>query len=360
MPDSFSSNPFYRNRINYAGKVFFWSVIITAVELSSISRRGVLVRTILKILGMILGVLVVAAAAGIAYLFIRYPRTEPPPDIKVVSSPEALERGQYLATHVSGCIACHSERDRSLYSEPLIAGTEGKGGLFAAEGPLVVYAPNLTPYHLGNWSDGEIARAVTTGVTKDGSPLFPIMPYLLFSEMTEQDLTSIIAYLRTLSPITSDPPRSKFGFPLNLIMRTIPRPAPINREPVADRGRYLTRIAVCIECHTPVDEHNQAIPGREFSGGHDFGNVTSANITPDVETGIGKWSKEQFIKRFKAYEAPEMRNIRLQQGAPNTVMPWTMYSGMSEEDLSAIYDYLRTVKPIHNAVVHFRKTAPQQ
>jgi hypothetical protein len=115
-------------------------------------------------------------------------------------------------------------------------------------------------------------------------------------------------------------------------------------------GRYLVQTASCQDCHTPR-KGPELDASRAFSGGVPFplpsgGVVRSANLTPDAETGIGSWTRERFIARFAYYRdathAPE-----IPQGAFNTLMPWTMYSGMSDEDLGAIYDYLRTVKPVH-------------
>jgi len=87
--------------------------------------------------------------------------------------------------------------------------------------------------------------------------------------------------------------------------------------------------------------------------------VRSANITPDMETGIGKWNKYQFVSKFKQYDNPDAHNIPVKPNDFNTVMPWMMYSGMTEEDLSAIYAYLRTVKPVSNKVVKFSQQGMQ-
>jgi hypothetical protein len=108
----------------------------------------------------------------------------------------------------------------------------------------------------------------------------------------------------------------------------------------------MATVAGCQFCHTP-EEEGKPVAGMELAGGHDFGTVRSANITPDRLTGIGNWSKEAFLSRFHGFAA----------GAPpvgqdddNTVMPWTLYAGMRDEDLGAIYDYLRTVPPVRHAV----------
>jgi len=83
------------------------------------------------------------------------------------------------------------------------------------------------------------------------------------------------------------------------------------------------------------------------------GVARSANITPDMETGIGSWTKEMFIDRFKSYADSAGQNIPLGDEVYQTAMPWTLLAGMSENDLGAIYEYLRTVKPLENKVEKF-------
>src|ERR1035437_5116282 len=111
--------------------------------------------------------------------------------------------------------------------------------------------------------------------------------------------------------------------------------------------------AGCIECHTQA-EKGQLIAGTEFGGGREFPNLDgskgySSNITPDKETGIGNWTKEDFISLFHSNSDSTTLNTKLNPGQFNSVMPWTMYGKMTDEDLSAIYEYLKTsVKPISN------------
>ena len=83
------------------------------------------------------------------------------------------------------------------------------------------------------------------------------------------------------------------------------------------------------------------------------GVVRSANITPDAETGIAKWTEEMFVNRFKSYTDSTYKPADIKPGEFNTVMPWTMYGNMKTEDLKAIYAYLRTVKPVKNEVEKF-------
>jgi len=281
--------------------------------------------------------------------------------VKVEITPERIERGKYLAENVAQCIDCHSTRDWSKFSGPLVPGTEGKGGeVFDRKFgfPGNYYAPNITPAHLKDWSDGEIFRAITSGVSRDGHALFPIMPYPSFGKMDREDIYSIIAYVRSLTPIENTPPQSVSDFPMNVIIHTIPAPPNFSpRPPVSDSvnyGKYLVNAASCAECHTPA-KMGQIIEEKMFSGGRYFempdGTVISKNITPDKETGIGGWTQEDFIARFKAFENKDIYPAQgLKPGDFNTVMPWSNYANMSDEDLAAIYAYLRTVKPISNKV----------
>jgi mono/diheme cytochrome c family protein len=315
-------------------------------------------KKILKILGGIVLALAVLLGAGAIYFFATFPKAEPAADLRIEPTPEKIARGKYLANHVAVCLDCHSTHDYNYYSNPVVPGTEGKGGEEFTEAIGTLRMPNITPAALGNWTDGEIMRAITAGVDKDGRALFPMMPYLNYSQLAEEDVHAIVAYIRTLPPIQNEVPKSKLNFPMNLIVRTLPKPyAPPPPSP-ADTvayGKYLSTIAGCHFCHTPVDDMGQPLPGMDFAGGSEFkdpriGIVRTANITPENDTGIGAWDKEYFIGRFKEKADSTGKYIPVVQGGENTVMPWTMYAGMTEEDLSAIYGYLRSVKPVMNQV----------
>lgn len=154
---------------------------------------------------------------------------------------------------------------------------------------------------------------------------------------------------------------------MNYIIRTIPKDPQLTTRPdksdIIAYGKYIVTASGCIECHSQAVK-GKLTEGMEFAGGREFkfptGEVLrSANITPDMETGIGKWTKEQFLAKFKQYDSPEARNIPAKQGEMNSIMPWTMFAGMTIEDLSAIYDYLRTLKPISNKVEKFSKAGVQ-
>ncbi|MEO6135773.1 MAG: cytochrome C, partial [Ginsengibacter sp.] len=286
-----------------------------------------------KVFLTILVLLVVVAAIGITYLKFGLPNVGDAPDLKVDITPARVQHGEYLANHVSLCMDCHSTRDWSVYSAPLVPGTQGKGGEKFDEKlgfPGIFYSKNITPVGLKDWTDGEIFRTITTGENREGHALFPVMPYHYYGRMDNEDIYDIIAYVRSLSPIENSIPARSIDFPMNLIINTIPsKGAPVQKPSRSDTlkyGAYMVNASACMECHTQVNK-GQIIPDLAFSGGREFkmpkGSVYSANITPDETSGIGSWSPEQFVARFKAYTNPaNFPNMDSQ--VVNTVMPWVM------------------------------------
>jgi mono/diheme cytochrome c family protein len=306
----------------------------------------------------------VASLAGgvLLYLTLKPPKMAPASAIRVEVSPERIERGRYLARHVMDCFDCHSERDFTRFGGPVVKGAEGKGmGVMPLAGlPGTVVVPNLTPdpdSGLGRWTDGEIIRAIREGVDKDGQTLFPLMPYPGYREMSDEDVQAIVAYLRTLPPIKTAWPKTKIDFPVNLLIKGAPQPGgsvpPPNRADKVAYGRYLVTVANCEECHTQFVKGELA-RDQLLAGGRLFafpaGTVYSANLTPDPDTGLGKWTEEYFIHKFRSYTPYAEGESPLVGKESFTLMPWLAFSQMNDEDLSAIYAYLRTVKPISNAV----------
>ena len=152
------------------------------------------------------------------------------------------------------------------------------------------------------------------------------------------------------------------NFPLNLIVRTIPAPNTFAKRPSPDDkvayGKYMTNAALCTDCHTPIDEQGTPLPGMDFAGGMEFletgYRVRAANITPDANTGIGIVDRAAVHRQVQG-----LRERRPTPRSPSTsarrtrAMPMTAYAGMTREDLSAIYAYLRTLKPVTNRVEKF-------
>ncbi len=318
-------------------------------------------KKLLRILGILLVIVVVAVAGLLAYVTQVLPNIPVQNDLRVEITPDRVKRGEYLAHHVAVCMDCHSSRDWAVFSGPLKAGTLGVGGEKFDQSmnfPGSFIAPNITPHALKDWSDGEIYRAITSGVSKDGHPLFPIMPYPAYGKMATEDVYSIIAYLRTLPAVASNPGPSKADPPVNIIMHLIPQPAqpsviPDKKDSVA-YGGYLANASGCTECHTKM-EQGKAV-GEPYAGGFEFalpgGVLRSPNITPHPTTGIGGWTKELFVQRFKAFTAGTYQPapVDMAKGDMQTVMPWMMYAGMTEEDLGAIFDFLKAQPAVEKVV----------
>ena len=323
-----------------------------------------------KIAVVALGILVVVFVGILSYIKFALPKIAAAPVLKVEMTPERIARGQYLANHVAVCIDCHSTRDWTRFSGPPTPGTFGKGGdVFDQKYgfPGVYYAKNITPEGISRYTDGELFRTITTGVSKEGQAMFPVMPFHYYGQMDQEDVKSIIAYIRTLPSIKNQVPESKSDFPMNFIINTIPHEASFTKLPpktdVVNYGKYLANAASCIECHTKY-EKGSLVAGTEFGGGREFpfpdgSIVRSANISPNEENGIGGWDEDTFVGLFKAYADSTAMSVKLNPGDFNSIMPWTMYGTMHEEDLKAIFAYLKTVKPISNTVVKFTPAAKQ-
>ncbi len=174
--------------------------------------------------------------------------------------------------------------------------------------------------------------------------------------------------MRTLSPIEHPVPPRRLNFFVEFLIRSFaidrvrlaptldegdPQGAP---DPI-QYGQYLTRLANCGDCHTPRTLAGEPEPNREMAGGVEFtlpqGLVQSANITPDRDTGIGRWTEERFVARFKSFADSGLRARAVGPAGMNTTMPWTMYAGMSRTDLEAIYAYLQQVPAVRNRVAPF-------
>jgi mono/diheme cytochrome c family protein len=317
-----------------------------------------------KILLVIFLFFLVCIAGLLTYVKTTLPNVGAAPELKIEATPEMLERGEYLANHVVGCIACHSTRDFTKFGGPIVPGSEGQGGeLFGTllGFPGEYYAPNITPAGIGEWTDGEVFRAVTSGVSKDGHALFPIMPYPHFGTMDKEDIYAVIAYIRTLKPVEYTAPPSSSPFPMNFIINTIPKQPAFTavppKEDLIQYGEYLTNASLCKDCHTQQIKGEYQMD-KYMAGGFAMpmisgGTVRTANITPDKKTGIGNWTEQQFVARFKMYADSSYVPHTVSPGEFNTMMPWAYYSRMKEEDLKAIYAYLQSIKPIENSVLKF-------
>ncbi len=318
----------------------------------------------MKKIGLTLLSIIIAVFAFL-FIYIQFvlPKVGVAEDITIEITPERVERGAYLANAVMVCMDCHSERDWNLYSGPPVDGTLGQGGeVFDQKMGFPGYytAKNITPYGIGEWTDGQLLQAITEGVNPEGQCLFPIMPHPVYGTLDREDMYDVIAYLRQLKSIEHTVPQSKPDFPMQIILKLIPKQAEFSTRPAKTDatayGEYLFKAASCTDCHT-IMEKGKYVEDMYLAGGFEFpmpsGVVRSMNITPDLETGIGKWSKDYFVQRFKMYSDSSYVVPAVSKEDFNTIMPWMMYSQMTEEDLGAIYEYLQTVEPIKNQVERF-------
>lgn len=268
-------------------------------------------------------------------------------DRKFESTDARLIRGKYLVDAVTGCFGCHTDPDWSKPGAPPMAGREGSGHVWSDQDMPWLVAPNITPDKetgIGNWSDDTLARAIREGIGQDGRALFPMMPYPHYREMSDEDVASIIVYLRTVPPVKNQLPRTKMPFPINFLTQSVPQPvgavAPPNQTTPVARGAYLVKLAACADCHTP-QEKGKPIEGMEFAGGfliHEpKGDVVSDNITPSA-SGIGYYNEATFVLA--------MRTGKVGARPLRSSMPWYFYGKMGDEDLKSIFAFLQTVKPV--------------
>ncbi len=261
---------------------------------------------------------------------------------------ELVARGQYIFAVAGGC-ACHTDPKSTPHAG-------------AREIPIPmakVYSTNLTADRetgLGGWSDQQIRDAMVKGIRPNGERLLPVMPYEAYSGMAEEDLKALIAYLRTLNPVRKETPKLQSWIPFyrpvgtfvwsNLFSRSFNSPSRAPQSGI-ERGRYLVgHVALCSDCHTP--RNLMGVPRPLYLAGAKTGPLGEEipNITPDKETGIGDWSREDIAELLLSGTKPDLDNV---QGLMEEVVE-AGYKKMKREDALAIADYLKSVPPIKNKI----------
>lgn len=311
-----------------------------------------------KIAGVVvLGIgflLVTAISLTVGWRPFLGPKARPLTNRTFERTPARVQRGRYLTQNLLGCFDCHSQRDWTKHDVPLLAGTEGGGVFpFPLEGlPGSVAPPNISPdaeTGAGTWTDDQLARAIREGIGQDGRALFPFMPYPGFRHLADEDLASVIVYLRSLAPVHQVVPKTEIIFPVKYLMRNEPEPitAPVplpNLANPVERGKYLVTIGGCSDCHTPQDK-GKPIPGLDYAGGFmmkgPWGSAATANITPDA-SGISYYDEALFLQTMRS---GFVKARRLTQ-----IMSWWSFRDLTDEDLKAIFAYLRTLKPVKHRV----------
>jgi mono/diheme cytochrome c family protein len=252
------------------------------------------------------------------------------------------QRGAYIFAAAAGC-GCHITDNGFLAGGTEYAGPFGK-----------VYSRNITPdpeTGIGNWTEEQIVTTIRTGKTPTGQQLFPIMPYMTYSGMADQDAYDLAAYLKSVPPVKNAVPADQLNGPVPPFNPPAP-PAAAPTEGVA-RGEYLVKnVADCSGCHTPTGANGAPDFSKFLAGGFVEGQV-SANITPDNETGIGTWTEEQIANLLKTGQRPDGSKVA---GLMAQVVEGG-FSHLTDADRLAIAAYLKTI-PAGNNVPKAPATLP--
>ncbi len=277
------------------------------------------------------------------------------PDTDTNLDPDLVAQGQYVFSLAGGC-GCHTS-----------AGGSVNAGGRALKTPYgTFYGTNITSdkrYGIGGWTDQEIIDSIRLGVKPDGTVMSPVMPYPAFNAMTDTDVTALVAFLRSLGPVAQQNTPHEVSIPFSgLAMRVwrwlffTPVEAAAGRSagrsssshgPI-ERGRYISEhLAHCQECHTPRTVFGTLDDTRALAGNPDGidGEVTP-NITPDPETGIGKWSEEEIISLLRTGFLLNFDNVQGLMALGIEGVPAGGYKDMSDEDARAVVQYLKNVIPL--------------
>ena len=307
-------------------------------------------KRILKRVAIGLAVFLVLGISSLAVaIVLREDRTfdAPYPAIAASKDPQVIARGRYLVLGAAHCGECHAAQGVAPMEEPHLS-----GGM-AFHLPIgTIYARNITPdptTGIGRYDDRQLARVLRHGVRPDGRAMLPFMP---FANLSDDDLTAILSYLRSRPAVENTVPSSDYNLlgraaKAFLLEPTGPDGTPPVHSPegpTVERGKYLaTSVANCNGCHTKRSLRTGEALGVTFAGGMEIESHThpgtvlvSPNLTPDPATGhITQWTEDQFVARFKS-------GVATNEATP---MPWKTFSRISDEDLRALYRYLRTLPP---------------
>jgi len=302
-----------------------------------------------KVLRVGLLVFVVALVAGIHFTIGWRPfigaRMRALTNRQFERTPGRVARGRYLTQGLLGCESCHSPKEWTKHGAPNLSGMELAGQVLPmADLPGSMTAPNLTPDNDtggGSWTDDQYARAIREGIGHDGRTIFPMMPYSEYKRLSDEDLASVVVYVRSLPAVRNPLPPTQVKFPVNYLVRGAPEPVTesVQGPNPADQmatGKYLASMGC--GCH-------RAVENLDFGGGEvlkgPWGEATSANITPDP-SGIGYYDEAKFIN--------VLRTGYVGARKLNSIMPFGAFQNLNDGDLKAIFAYLRTVKSVKHRV----------
>jgi len=259
--------------------------------------------------------------------------------IGAASADTPVERGSYLVNTILTCGNCHSPKG----PPQAVAGKDFSGGLRFDEPPFDVTAPNITPDKetgIGSWSDADIKKLLRTGVRPNGTPIASVMPTGFYEIITDGDMDAIVAYLRTIKPVSNKVPDPiyKMAAPRQIFPGA---EKPYTQAMLSDpmkNGFYLVTIGHCLECHTPMvkGQHDWAADlgrgGFEFPG--PWGVSVSRNITSSKTKGLGAWSDAE-IKRAIT------QGIDKDGNKLKPPMGFGYYAHMTDADLDAVIAWVR-------------------
>lgn len=276
----------------------------------------------------------------------------PYPNIKASKDSAIIARGKFFVYGPAHCAYCHTKLDKWEDVEKGIELPLSGGHLFAFP-PGNLYTANLTPdtaTGIGKFTDGEIARALRYGVARDGHAMFDLMP---FHNVSDEDITAIISYLRSMPPVINEVPPNEFNTMGKIVKAfllkpvgpdiEVPKTSP-KPDTTVEYGKYLAEsVANCRGCHTERDLKTGAFTGPFYGGGLKVPSevdltmmISTPNITThEIHGRLGMWNQQDFINRFR-----QGRQIKA------SIMPWGPFSRMTDTDLIAIYKFLKTVPPV--------------
>jgi mono/diheme cytochrome c family protein len=306
-----------------------------------------MIKKILKWTGILLLLLIVAITVVTASRQnLKY--DAPYPDIKASKDSGVIAKGKHLVTGAAHCINCHSTTNVDSLID-LGKPVALSGGVMFDLPVGKIYSKNITPDKetgIGNYSDAQIARVLRYSVHANGDPVYDFMP---FHNMSDEDLTAVISYLRAQPPVKNKVPENDLNILGNVVKAFMVKPvgptgevpATVKVDTTASYGKYLTiSIAECNGCHTKRDISGAYI-GEPFAGGVEFNEgghkLITPNLTTDSSSRIYGWTQEDFIKRF-----------RMGKVIPYSPMPWNSFKRMNDDELKAIYNFLKTLPPAKN------------
>ncbi|SPH17596.1 Alcohol dehydrogenase cytochrome c subunit [Defluviimonas aquaemixtae] len=253
----------------------------------------------------------------------------------------SVERGSYLVTGPAGCGNCHSP----LGPDGFTPGKELSGRLVLEVPEFTAYSANITPAgRVADWTDEEFARAIREGLRPDGSLIGPPMPFAMYRGLSDDDVMSIVAYLRTIPAVENEVPESIYNIPLPPDHGPkIDHVADIPAGVTVEYGAYLAGpVAHCMECHTPMGPEGPMLDTALGQGGFaipgPWGVSVSSNLTTHVD-GLAGYSDDELATMI----TKGMRPDGSQMMPP---MPYPFLAKMTEDDLAAIILYLRTLPPL--------------